>query len=56
MKRCGFKPAPYVYYKPSTRGFDFEGMCESLKKMPEKSCVLLHVCAHNPTGVDPTLD
>eukprot|EP00827_Trimyema_finlayi_P003094 TRINITY_DN27_c0_g1_i1.p1 TRINITY_DN27_c0_g1~~TRINITY_DN27_c0_g1_i1.p1 ORF type:complete len:436 (-),score=188.81 TRINITY_DN27_c0_g1_i1:77-1384(-) len=56
MKRCGFKPASYVYYKPATRGFDFEGMCESLNKMPEKSCVLLHVCAHNPTGVDPTLD
>ena len=22
--------------------------------MPEKSIVLLHACAHNPTGVDPT--
>lgn len=24
------------------------------KSMPEKSIVLLHACAHNPTGVDPT--
>lgn len=24
--------------------------------MPEESVVLLHACAHNPTGVDPTRD
>lgn len=24
--------------------------------MPEKSIILLHACAHNPTGVDPNLD
>lgn len=24
-----------------------------LQKIPEKSIVLLHACAHNPTGVDP---
>lgn len=23
------------------------------QSIPEKSMVLLHVCAHNPTGVDP---
>jgi len=26
------------------------------QKIPEKSIVLLHACAHNPTGVDPTLE
>ncbi|XP_067624308.1 aspartate aminotransferase, mitochondrial-like isoform X1 [Eurosta solidaginis] len=26
----------------------------SSQKMPEKSIVLLHACAHNPTGCDPT--
>ena len=25
-----------------------------LKKIPDESIVLLHACAHNPTGVDPT--
>ena len=25
-----------------------------MKAAPEKSIVLLHACAHNPTGVDPT--
>lgn len=24
-----------------------------VKKIPEKSIILLHACAHNPTGVDP---
>ena len=24
-----------------------------IQKIPEKSVILLHACAHNPTGVDP---
>lgn len=24
-----------------------------MQKIPEKSIILLHACAHNPTGVDP---
>lgn len=24
-----------------------------LQKIPEKSVIVLHACAHNPTGVDP---
>jgi aspartate/tyrosine/aromatic aminotransferase len=31
-------------------------MIEDLKKADDGSIVLLHTCAHNPTGVDPTLD
>jgi aspartate/tyrosine/aromatic aminotransferase len=31
-------------------------MIADLKNATEGSCVLLHTCAHNPTGVDPTLD
>ena len=29
-------------------------MCEDLRNAPEKSVVILHACAHNPTGCDPT--
>ena len=29
-------------------------MIKDLEAMPAKSVVLLHACAHNPTGVDPT--
>ena len=35
-------------------GLDFEGMLQDIKTAPEKSIILLHACAHNPTGVDPT--
>ena len=33
-----------------------QGMCDDLKSAPVGSVVLLHACAHNPTGVDPTPD
>eukprot|EP00887_Chlorella_sp_A99_P005444 scaffold1.g5444.t1 len=42
------------YFDPETVGLDFEGMMEDLKAAPDGSVVLLHGCAHNPTGVDPT--
>lgn len=29
-------------------------MLEDLRRAPEGSILLLHACAHNPTGVDPT--
>mmetsp|Transcript_1719 Transcript_1719/g.5144 ORF Transcript_1719/g.5144 Transcript_1719/m.5144 type:complete len:409 (-) Transcript_1719:99-1325(-) len=44
----------YPYYKASTKSLDFEGMMEALKGATKGSMVLLHACAHNPTGVDPT--
>ncbi|XP_014247769.1 aspartate aminotransferase, mitochondrial [Cimex lectularius] len=46
----------YRYYDPKTVGFDFEGAVEDLKNIPECSVVLLHACAHNPTGIDPKPD
>ncbi|KAF2228214.1 mitochondrial aspartate aminotransferas-like protein, partial [Elsinoe ampelina] len=50
----GLKVEQYRYYNKETIGLDFEGMVEDIKKMPKNSIVLLHACAHNPTGVDPT--
>jgi aspartate/tyrosine/aromatic aminotransferase len=32
------------------------GLLEDLGSAPSGSVVLLHACAHNPTGVDPTLE
>uniref|UniRef100_A0A6M2DL54 Aspartate aminotransferase n=1 Tax=Xenopsylla cheopis TaxID=163159 RepID=A0A6M2DL54_XENCH len=43
----------YKYYDPKTCGMDFSGAMEEINKIPEKSIILLHACAHNPTGVDP---
>ncbi|ORX67373.1 aspartate aminotransferase [Basidiobolus meristosporus CBS 931.73] len=50
----GLEVAQYRYYDKNTIGLDIDGMLQDLKNIPEKSIVLLHACAHNPTGVDPT--
>jgi len=53
FKRAGFAVKQYRYYDPKTCGFDFNGALQDMAKIPEKSVILLHACAHNPTGVDP---
>ncbi|KAK9814421.1 hypothetical protein WJX72_005727 [[Myrmecia] bisecta] len=53
---AGFKLQPYRYYSPATHLLDYEGMIEDLSAAPEGAVVLLHACAHNPTGVDPSLE
>lgn len=50
---AGVPVMSYRYYDPKTRGLNFQGMCADLMAAPEGSIVLLHACAHNPTGVDP---
>lgn len=44
----------YRYWDSSTKDLDLNGMLEDLQNAPERSIILLHVCGHNPTGVDPT--
>jgi aspartate aminotransferase len=44
----------YHYYHPETKGLDFSALMDDVKNAPEGSFFLLHACAHNPTGVDPT--
>eukprot|EP00879_Flechtneria_rotunda_P017305 GHRR01018129.1.p1 GENE.GHRR01018129.1~~GHRR01018129.1.p1 ORF type:complete len:387 (+),score=94.91 GHRR01018129.1:399-1559(+) len=51
---AGVAQKTYRYYKPETRGLDFEGLMEDIQAAPNGSVFLLHACAHNPTGVDPT--
>ncbi|KAK1721322.1 aminotransferase class I and II [Colletotrichum acutatum] len=50
----GLPIAQYPYFSKETKGLDFEGLKSTLSSAPERSIVLLHACAHNPTGVDPT--
>ncbi|KAI9880559.1 MAG: Aspartate aminotransferase, cytoplasmic [Pleopsidium flavum] len=46
----------YPYFSPQTKGLDFTNMLSTISSAPEGSIILLHACAHNPTGVDPTRD
>jgi aromatic-amino-acid transaminase len=54
FESAGFRVQVYPYYDASTRGLDFAGMQASLATLAPGSIVVLHVCCHNPTGVDPT--
>jgi len=54
FKDSGLEVVKYRYYNKDTIGLDFEGMVADIKAAPEGSIVLLHACAHNPTGIDPS--
>jgi aspartate aminotransferase len=56
FKDAGLDIHTFRYYDPKTCGLDFKGMMDDIKAAPEKSIFLMHACAHNPTGVDPTLE
>lgn len=56
FEHAGHKVETYRYWDQKTLGLDLKGLLEDLKNKPTGSIVLLHACAHNPTGVDPTLD
>ncbi|XP_056849759.1 retrovirus-related Pol polyprotein from transposon RE2 isoform X2 [Raphanus sativus] len=53
---AGLSVQYFRYYDPQTRGLDFEGMLEDLGAAPSGAIVVLQACAHNPTGIDPTLE
>ncbi|KAJ6096599.1 aspartate aminotransferase [Penicillium sp. IBT 16267x] len=56
FKDSGLEVEKYRYYNKDTIGLDFEGLVEDIKAAPNGSIILLHACAHNPTGVDPSQD
>ena len=57
FKLAGFTEIKhYRYWDAKNRKLDFDGMLQDLNSAPVKSVIILHVCAHNPTGSDPTLE
>jgi len=53
---AGLDVRRYRYYDSKTNRLDYNGLIEDLKDAPDGSVILLHACAHNPTGCDPTMD
>ncbi|XP_022821053.1 aspartate aminotransferase, mitochondrial [Spodoptera litura] len=49
----GITHKKYRYYDPNTLKFNLKGCCEDICSMPPGAIILLHACAHNPTGIDP---
>lgn len=57
FQHAGFeKGFAYRYWHAGKRGIDMEGLLEDLSKAEPNSVIILHSCAHNPTGCDPTLE
>lgn len=55
--KAGFTdPREYRYWDAQKRKLDVEGMLEDLRNAPKNAVIILHACAHNPTGIDPTQD
>jgi aspartate aminotransferase len=53
---AGFNVQKYRYYDATKNALNINGMLEDIQKAPNNSIILLHACAHNPTGIDPTRD
>ncbi|KAJ5626506.1 pyridoxal phosphate-dependent transferase [Penicillium herquei] len=52
---AGVQRKTYPYYDNVSKSFDFEGTVRTLSKSAKKNdVIILHACAHNPTGADPT--
>ncbi|EJT48226.1 aspartate transaminase [Trichosporon asahii var. asahii CBS 8904] len=54
VEASGLTVKRYRYFDAETIGLDFDGMKEDIEAAEEGSIFLLHACAQNPTGVDPT--
>lgn len=54
MQRAGLYSDSYRYFDYKNNVLDFDGMCEDLNNCDPGTGVLLHMCCHNPTGVDAT--
>ena len=56
FRNSGLEVKKYAYYDFENSELDFANLIADIKKMPQGACILLHVCAHNPTGMDPTIE
>jgi aspartate aminotransferase len=54
LKTCGIPSKPYRYLDRASQTLDFDGMLADINAAAPRSVFLLHACAHNPTGIDPT--
>jgi aspartate aminotransferase len=52
FKSLGYPVKEILYY--SKRRFDFDGYIAALESAQSGSVIVLHACAHNPTGCDPS--
>lgn len=44
----------YAYYNADTKSLDIDNLLADIEDAPRNSIIMLHACAHNPTGQDPS--
>lgn len=54
FNNVAIEPLTYKYYDPKTIGLACDEFIGTLSSAADRSVFLLHACAHNPTGVDPS--
>ncbi|ORX55412.1 PLP-dependent transferase [Piromyces finnis] len=50
----GLEWKEYSYWCQEKRNLNIDALLEDMMNAPDNSTFLLHACAHNPTGTDPT--
>lgn len=56
INRAGLEFKKYPYYDPATKKVSIDKYLNHLNNANEGDVILMHACAHNPTGVDPTFE
>lgn len=54
FQSLGFETDNYPYWNNENKSLDLKGFLNTIDSAPKGSIFLLHACAHNPTGLDPT--
>ncbi|CAI4432021.1 CPA_1a_G0016930.mRNA.1.CDS.1 [Saccharomyces cerevisiae] len=54
FESAGMKTATYPYWNPSSKSLNLNSLLRTIHEAPSGSIFVLHACAHNPTGLDPT--
>ncbi|KAJ2697813.1 Aspartate aminotransferase, cytoplasmic [Coemansia sp. IMI 209128] len=54
FETAGHKVLEYRYCNYETLKLDIDGMLDDMRAAPMGQIFVLHACAHNPTGIDPT--
>lgn len=53
---AGLDVGYYPYFDNETKGVNFDALYRFFSELPARSIVLMHVCCHNPTGADLSLE
>ncbi|KAJ2732030.1 Aspartate aminotransferase, cytoplasmic [Coemansia sp. BCRC 34962] len=54
FETAGHQVLEYKYCNYETLTLDIDGMLDDMRNAPMGQIFVLHACAHNPTGIDPT--